>query len=83
VLIQALLAQPPVERPDVRIVGRFGRPREGKLDALLIRSLIQRFRNKLRTVVHLDPVRLAATDDNGAESSNDILTSNTLIDLLP
>ena len=59
ILVQALVAEFPVEAFDVSVLYRLARLDEGELHGVLVRPLIQRFSAKLRTIVADDGSRIA------------------------
>ena len=70
--VQALVAQAPVERFDMRVVRGFSRPCEIELHAALERPCFQRFRHELRAVIDRNRGRIALLGADRLQGRDDI-----------
>lgn len=72
--VQPLVAQPPVERFDVRVIGWFARPGEIDPRAVHISPHVQRAPHELRAVVTEDRLSQAAQCCHELEPHNGVFT---------
>jgi hypothetical protein len=75
-LIETLLPEPRVERFDQCIVCRSTRSTEIQLDLVPVRPAIEVLRDKLRSIVHLDPFRKSVCPGDAFQSCHHVNTSD-------
>jgi len=81
VLIQALIAELPVEALDERVLHGLAGPDEVEPDPHAVGPGIQGLAHELRTVVHDDPIGLASLGDHAVQHPHNTLARQGRIDL--
>ncbi len=74
--VQALVAQPSVEAPDVAVFHRTSRPNEVQIDLVSIRPEIHGLAGELRAVVHSDRLWRAATGEDSIERRSHLFAAD-------
>mmetsp|Transcript_10864 Transcript_10864/g.16122 ORF Transcript_10864/g.16122 Transcript_10864/m.16122 type:complete len:90 (-) Transcript_10864:953-1222(-) len=80
-LVQALLAQAPVEALDRGVVRRFAWSAEVQFDAALVGPLVHGLGDELAAVVRLYGLRQAAVGDDASQGAHDVFALQALPDV--